>query len=268
VAAAEAADVVVLVLGTNSAVESEGFDRSSLALPGSQDDLAARVLAANPRTIVVVNAGSPVTMPWRADAAAILLAWFGGQEFGHSLGDLLSGASEPGGRLPTSWPGAEEDVPVLDVTPVDGVVRYDEGIHIGYRAWLRAGVEPAFVFGAGLGYTSWSLDVLEVTPTVAAGGELGVRVALTNTGERPGKQVVQVYASRAESGIDRPVRWLVGFAAVTAEAGESVPVEVAVPARALAHWGDGWQYEPGEFTISVGTSVAELPLAATVTLTA
>ena len=268
VAAAEAADVVVLVLGTNSAVESEGFDRSSLALPGSQDDLAARVLAANPRTIVVVNSGSPVTMPWRADAAAILLAWFGGQEFGHSLGDLLSGASEPGGRLPTSWPGAEEDVPVLDVTPVDGVVRYDEGIHIGYRAWLRAGVEPAFVFGAGLGYTSWSLDSLEVTPTVAAGGEVTVAVAVGNTGERAGKQVVQVYASRAGSAIDRPVRWLVAFAAVTAEAGESVPVEVAVPARALAHWGDGWQYEPGEFTISVGTSVAELPLAATVTLTA
>jgi beta-glucosidase len=268
VAAAEAADVVVLVLGTNSAVESEGFDRSSLALPGSQDDLAARVLAANPRTIVVVNSGSPVTMPWRADAAAILLAWFGGQEFGHSLGDLLSGASEPGGRLPTSWPGAEEDVPVLDVTPVDGVVRYDEGIHIGYRAWLRAGVEPAFVFGAGLGYTSWSLDSLEVTPTVAADGGVTVAVAVGNTGERAGKQVVQVYASRAESAVDRPVRWLVGFAAVTAEAGELVPVEVTVPARALAHWDDGWQYEPGEFTISVGTSVAELPLAATVTLTA
>jgi beta-glucosidase len=268
VAAAEAADVVVLVVGTNSAVESEGFDRSSLALPGSQDDLAARVLTANPRSVVVVNSGSPVTMPWREDAAAILLAWFGGQEFGHALGDLLSGASEPGGRLPTTWPGAQDDVPVIDVAPVDGTVRYDEGIHIGYRAWLRAGVDPAFAFGAGLGYTSWAFETADAPAEVTPGGAFTVSTTLRNSGSRTGKQVVQVYASRPESGIDRPVRWLVGFAAVTADAGETVTVDVTVAARSLAHWDDGWQYEPGGFTISVGSSVEELPLSVVVSLTA
>ncbi|WP_260235562.1 glycoside hydrolase family 3 C-terminal domain-containing protein [Curtobacterium sp. PhB172] len=125
VEAARTADVAVVVVGTNSKVESEGYDRSSLALPGHQDDLVRAVVAANPNTVVVVNAGSPVEMPWRNDVAAVLLTWFGGQEYGNALADVLTGAQEPGGRLPTTWPVAMADVPVLDVTPVDGKVSYD-----------------------------------------------------------------------------------------------------------------------------------------------
>src|SRR5665648_628239 len=136
---AAAADVAIVVVGTNAQVESEGFDRSSLALPGHQDALVHAVAAANPRTVVVVNSGSPVLMPWRHEVAAIVLTWFGGEQYGHALADVLSGAVEPGGRLPTTWPGTEADVPVLDVRPTDGVLRYDEGIHIGYRAWQRIG---------------------------------------------------------------------------------------------------------------------------------
>jgi len=267
VAAAAAADVVVLVVGTNSKVESEGYDRSDLDLPGRQDDLVRAVAAVNPRTVVVVNSGSPVLMPWRDDVAAILLSWFGGQEYGDAVAAMLLGEAEPGGRLPTTWPKTLEDVPVLDVTPDNGIVRYDEGIHIGYRAWLKAGTEPAYEFGHGLGYTAWSLDGVTVDETaLPAVGATTVSVTLTNTGERAGKQVVQVYASRADSTIDRPVRWLVGFAPVTAAAGESVSVDIRVPERAFADWQDGWHYETGTYLFEVGTSVTELPLSIPVTL--
>jgi beta-glucosidase len=269
VAAASAADVVVLVVGTNSKVESEGYDRSNLDLPGRQDDLVRAVAAANPRTVVVVNSGSPVLMPWRDEVSAILLSWFGGQEYGDAVAAMLLGAAEPGGRLPTTWPKTLADVPVHNVTPADGVVRYDEGIHIGYRAWLKAGTEPAYPFGHGLGYTTWSLDGLAVDDAslaTAGAATATATVTLTNTGDRAGKQVVQVYASRAESAIDRPVRWLVGFAPVTAEPGETVSVDIRVPERAFANWQDGWHYETGEFLLEVGTSVSELPLSATVTL--
>jgi len=258
-ALAREADLVVLVVGTNSAVESEGFDRSDLDLPGNQDALARAVLEANDRTIVVVNSGSPVVLPWRDDAAAILLSWFGGQEMGNALGDVLTGVAEPGGRLPTTWPKEFTDVPVTDVTPVDGRVRYDEGIHIGYRAWLKAGTEPAWAFGHGLGYTTWSIA------DVAVDG-LTVSASVTNTGARSGKHVVQVYASRPSSTIDRPVRWLAGWAVVTAEPGETVTATVEVPRRAFANWDAGWQYESGEYTLSVGASVLDLAGSVTVTL--
>lgn len=266
VAAAAAADVVVLVVGTNSKVESEGYDRESLDLPGRQDDLVRAVAAANPRTVVVVNSGSPVLLPWRDDVAAVLLSWFGGQEYGDAVADILLGLAEPGGRLPTTWPATLEDVPVLDVAPEDGVVAYTEGIHIGYRAWLKAGTEPAYPFGHGLGYTSWSLDELTVDDALPATGAATATVTVTNTGDRAGKQVVQVYASRADSAVDRPVRWLVGFAPVFAAAGETVSVDIRVPERAFADWQDGWNFETGDFVFEVGTSVTDLPLTATVTL--
>ncbi|MBT1597879.1 glycoside hydrolase family 3 protein [Curtobacterium flaccumfaciens] len=257
VEAARGADVAVVVVGTNSKVESEGYDRSSLALPGHQDDLVRAVAAVNPNTVVVVNAGSPVEMPWRNDVAAVLLTWFGGQEYGNALADVLTGRQEPGGRLPTTWPVAMADVPVLDVTPVDGKVSYDEGVHVGYRAWLRSGTEPAYPFGHGLGYTTWSIDGVSATPTVREGDAVIVTATVANTGDRAGKHVVQVYASRAESAVDRPVRWLVGFAPVRLGAGESTEVSIEVPARAFAHWDGSWQYESGTFTLHVGASVVD-----------
>jgi len=257
VEAARTADVAVVVVGTNSRVESEGYDRSSLALPGHQDDLVRAVAAVNPNTVVVVNAGSPVEMPWRNDVAAVLLTWFGGQEYGNALADVLTGAREPGGRLPTTWPVAMADVPVLDVTPVDGKVSYDEGVHIGYRAWLRAGTEPAYPFGHGLGYTTWTIDGVTATPTVSEGDAVIVTATVANTGARAGKHVVQVYASREASEVDRPVRWLVGFAPVRLGAGECTEVSIEVPARAFAHWDGSWRYEAGRFTLHVGSSVLD-----------
>lgn len=262
--AAKAADVAIVVVGTNSRVESEGFDRSDLSLPGRQDELVRAVAAANPRTVVVVNAGAPVLLPWRDEVAAIVLGHFGGQEFGSGIADVVFGVAEPGGRLTSTWPAALADVPVLDVTPQDGVLRYDEGIHIGYRAWLRAGTEPAFPFGSGSGYTTWELGEATLTGDLAA-DDLVVSVPVTNTGARAGKQVVQVYAERAESSVDRPVRWLVGFAAVRAAAGDTVEASIPVTARSLSYWDAGWQLEPGAFTLRVGTSVVDLPLSLSVT---
>jgi beta-glucosidase len=264
---AAAADIAIVVVGTNSKVESEGYDRESLDLPGRQDELVRRVAAANPRTVVVVNSGSPVAMPWRKDVAALLLTWFGGQEYGHALGDVLTGAVEPGGRLPTTWPAETADTPVLDVTPVEGKVAYSEGVHIGYRAWLRGEAQPAYEFGHGLGYTTWDLSDLTAPASTNLHDNFFVTVRVANTGARHGKHVVQLYASRGDSRIDRPVRWLVGFATVTLDAGSSARVTIDVPARAFADWRDGaWQYEPGDFTLHAGSSVTELPLTAVVAL--
>ncbi|MFI7530386.1 glycoside hydrolase family 3 protein [Nocardia salmonicida] len=250
---ARAAEVAVVVVGTTEQIESEGVDRTSLRLPGRQDELVSAIAAANPRTVVVVNSGAPVEMPWRDDVAAVLLAWFPGQEFGAALADVLTGTVEPGGRLPTTWPKTMAEVPVLDTTPVDGVLDYTEGIHIGYRAWLKAGIEPAYPFGHGLGYTTWETSDLTVQGR-------NVTLTVTNTGDRPGKQVVQVYLSRPDSAIDRPVRWLAGFTAVSLAPGETRTVTVTVPARAFQHWGEhGWESEPGEFIVRAGTSVADLP---------
>jgi beta-glucosidase len=268
VAAAGAADVAIVVVGTNAQVESEGFDRSDLDLPGRQDELVRAVVAANPRTIVIVNSGSPVLLPWRDEVPAILLSYFGGQEYGNALADMLFGRTEPGGRLPTTWPKDLADVPVLDVTPKDGILRYDEGIHIGYRAWLKAGTEPAYEFGFGLGYTEWALDELVIAPTVSADADGWLTVTVTNSGHRAGKQVLQVYLSRPDSAIDRPVRWLAGFAAVSLEPGASALVQLALPARAFANWDAGWEYEPGSFAVHVGTSVTDTPLEGSVTLVA
>jgi beta-glucosidase len=268
-AAAQAAtevDVALVVVGTNSAVESEGYDRTSLALPGRQDDLVRAVAAANPRTVVLVNAGSPVLMPWRDQVAAVLVGYFGGQEFGHAVADVLLGAAEPGGRLPTTWPAADTDVPVLSTTPENGVLDYAEGIHIGYRAWLKQHAAPAYWFGSGQGYTDITVTDVDAPASVAAGESLPVFVAVENAGERDGKQVVQIYAERPASAIDRPVRWLLAFAPVRVRAGEKARLEIGVPTRLLAYWQDGWRYEPGAYQLRIGTSAVELPLTVTVEL--
>ncbi|TKK85639.1 glycosyl hydrolase [Herbidospora galbida] len=254
VAAAEAADVAVVVVGTSKEVESEGFDRTSLRLPGRQDELVARVAAANPRTVVVVNAGSPVEMPWRDEVAAILLTWFPGQEGGHALADVLTGAAEPGGRLPTTWPAALGDCPVTNVTPAGGVLSYDEGRFIGYRAWDRHDTAPAFPFGHGLGYTTWSYDEIAVDG-------MTVTVTLTNTGDRPGREVVQVYLAPEDPG-DRPARWLAAFTTCAADPGQTVSVTVEIPRRAVEIWTEqGWQAVPGAYRVLSGLSVSATKLA-------
>ena len=259
VAVAAESDVAVVVVGTTEQVESEGFDRTSLALPGRQDELVARVAQANPRTVVVVNAGSPVLLPWAGDVAAILLTWFPGQEAGAALADVLLGAAEPGGRLPTTWPRRQEDCPVLDVVVTDGVVHYDEGVFIGYRGWERAGTAPLYAFGHGLGYTTWRYESLAVSGGYA-------EVTVTNTGMRAGREVVQLYVGPAAPDADRPARWLAGFAPVEAHPGESVTVRIPVPERTFQIWDGGWRTVPGAYRVSAAHALDDPRLTTEVTV--
>jgi beta-glucosidase len=149
---------------------------------------------------------------------------------------------------------------VQSTLPTDGELHYDEGIHIGYRAWLRSEVEPAYGFGHGLGYTSFDLvSVAPLAPT-RAGEDAELLVDVVNTGERAGKIVLQAYAERRDSAIERPVRWLVGFESARIEAGAAAQLTVTVPTRLLATWNDGWDYEAGAFTIRIGTSLEDVPL--------
>ncbi|MET7333640.1 glycoside hydrolase family 3 C-terminal domain-containing protein [Nonomuraea sp. NPDC005650] len=258
---ARAADVAIVVVGTSSQTESEGFDRADLSLPDGQDDLVQAVAAENPNTVVVVNAGAPVLLPWRDDVAAVLVTWFGGQESGAALADVLLGHAEPGGRLPMTWPAHGEDVPVLDTAPAGGRLAYGEGLHVGYRAWLRAGVEPAYPFGHGVGYTSWEVVSVDSGVDGDGGPDATVRVSVRNTGPRPGKQVLQVYLARPGSGVDRPARWLAGFAVVRGEPGETRTAEIPLPPQALRHWDAArhdWAVEPGTFEVAIGFSCADI----------
>jgi beta-glucosidase len=263
---AAGADVAIVVVGTTEAIESEGFDRRDLALPGGQDDLVRRVAAANPRTVVVVNAGAPVLLPWREEVASVLLTWFGGQEFGAALADVLLGDRDPGGHLPTTWPAREEDVPVLSTRPVDGALEYTEGLHIGYRAWARGAAEPAYPFGHGLGYTTWDYTSVHVAAPPTADSPARLSIALRNTGRRAGREVVQAYLSRPGSAVDRPALWLAAFALVEAAGGEETHVALELPPRAFAHWAgaDGWVIEGGAFEVRVGPSATSQPLQASI----
>jgi beta-glucosidase len=270
VALAAEADVAVVVVGTTEEVESEGFDRDSLALPGRQDELVRRVAALNPRTVVIVNSGAPVLLPWIDEVPAVLVAWFPGQEFGNALADVLCGDREPGGRLPVVWPAAEHGH-LPSTRPIDGRLVYQESIHVGNCAYDRAGARPAFPFGHGLGYTTWEYLDVTLPPQADPDADAVVAVRVRNTGTRPGREVVQVYASRPDSAVERPARWLAGFAAVTAGPGQEVTAEVPVPARSLAHWdveSSAWTTEPGTFHLAVGRSFGDSRLATEIAVAA
>jgi beta-glucosidase len=224
VAAAAAADVAIVVAGLNNQWESEGYDRPDLSLPGRQRELIEAVLDVNPRTVVVVNAGSPVEMPWADRAGAVLVPWYAGEEGADALADILVGAAEPGGRLPISFPSRLEDTPTAGSPAhypgVDGKVVYAEGVRVGYRHYEAAGIQPLFPFGHGLTYG----DVVWESMDVAAGR---VSVQLWNRGTRPATEVVQVYR-RAGAHHE-----LAGFMKVVMEAGQRRQVHVETDAAAI-----------------------------------
>jgi beta-glucosidase len=265
VAAAAAADVAIVVVGNDEAWESEGRDRKTVTLPGRQNELVERVAAANRKTIVVVNAGCPMDLPWAGDVAAVIYAWFPGQEFGHALADVLLGIREPGGRLPITLARGADDFPAYDTTPgPDEALVYREGVNIGYRGFDAAGTEPRFAFGHGLGYTTFEYESLDVRSDGPAEGEpLELRVKLRNTGSRPGKEVVQVYVADLESSVPRPPHELKGFAVVRLAPGEVVELTLTLQNRDLAYWNaisHSWQIEPGRVEIQVGRSSRDIRL--------
>lgn len=259
-AAAGQADAVVLVVGPAQGEESEGYDRTTLALPGRQDALIEEVAAVCPRTIVVVNSGMPVLMPWAERVSAILQVWFPGQEFGHALADVLTGDQEPTGRLPVSIPRTEPLVPVGIAKPRQGVLEYEEGLSVGYRAYARTGIDPRYPFGHGLGYTEWEYEeiLLPVGP-VHAGADVEIGVTVRNVGAREGTETVQVYLTRPVDGVSA----LAAFGQAVAKPGERTRVRLTLPARAFAHWDSErheWAQPGGSFAIKVGPSSRELPL--------
>ena len=166
-----------------------------------------------------------------------------------------------------TWPDDEASVPVAETRPVHGVLAYDEGIHVGSRAWLRAGKTPAFPFGHGLGYTTWRVDAAHAPSIVSRDRPTPVSVRLTNSGRRAGKAVVQIYVERVSPSLaDRPVRWLGGYATVSAQSGETADIEIALAPRAFQHWDGGWRMEPGEYALRVGFSVTDLVASAAVSV--
>jgi beta-glucosidase len=230
VAAASVAEVAVVVVGLTEEQETEAFDKSTLALPGRQDELVTAVAAAARRTVVVVNAATPVLMPWAAEVDAILWAGLPGQEGGHAVAAALLGDIEPAGRLVTSFPAADGASPAWDVVPTSGKLAYEEGVYVGYRGYAaRRAPAPAYWFGQGLGYGEWEYGEVTLADSV-------VSVDLTNVSARASREVVQVYLQPTED--DQPIR-LVGFSTVTLGAGESRTIEVTCDPRASRTWDDG-----------------------------
>lgn len=257
---ARAADVVVVVVGTNENWESEGFDRDALGLPGEQDRLIARVAKANPNVVVVVNAGAAVEMPWAPEVAAILQLWLPGQEAGNSLADVLFGDVNPSARLPVTVPVRLEDSGAAGgYPPSDERLRYAEGLNVGHRHYDAAGIAPRFCFGHGLSYTTFSYGDL----LLEAGddGALTASVTVTNTGDRPGAEVVQCYVSDLDASVPRPARELKGFVKLRLRPGERGSASFPLGPSAFAFWDreqGGWSIEAGEFEIAVGASSRDL----------
>ena len=273
VLAARNADVAVVCIGRNGEWDTEGSDLPDIELPGRQNELVAAVANANPRTVVVLQTGGPVEMPWIDSVAAVLEAWYPGQEAGNAIADILTGAAEPGGRLPQTFPVRWADNPAhsqdREVYPgLEGKVRYEEGIFVGYRHYDRHGMTPLFPFGFGLGYTRFALSELVVDDSrFESDGAVVVSVTATNTGARAGSAVVQLYVRDEEAGAPRPDKELKAFEKLQLAAGEARSVSFLLDARAFAYYREAarhWLVEPGRFTILVGQSSADLPLRAAV----
>ena len=259
------ADVAIIVAGLTNEWESEGFDRQDMALVGRQNELISRVAAANPRTVVVLNVGSPVEMPWLAEVPAVLQQWYGGQEAGNALADVLFGDVTPSGKLPTTFPVRLEDNPAyLNFPGENGRVHYGEGLFVGYRYYDKKKVEPLFPFGHGLSYTTFAYENLRLnSETFGPGDEIEVSVDVTNTGPRAGQEVVQVYVRDVASRLVRPLQELKAFAKIHLEPGECRTVSLKLTGQSLAYYDPAvsdWVVEPGEFVVRVGSSSRDVRL--------
>jgi len=293
VALAEESDVAIVVVGTNDDWETEGRDRDLWELPGDQPELIRRVSAANPRTIVVLNVGAPHDLSWVDDPAAVLSVGFGGQELGDAVVDMLLGDVEPSGRAPTTVGARYEQFGAYPNYPGENsVVRYGEGLFTGHRFHDAMAIEPAVPFGFGLGYTTFSIGAPRAATHAAPGDSISVAVDVTNTGDRVGSEVVQLYVEPIDPAVSRPVRELKAFRKVTLEPGAAETVSLELDARAFAYFdvgdpiweelqsgmpvpahGDtqhrqvaGWHVDPGQYRLVVGRSSRDFAGEVTVTL--
>lgn len=277
--AAAEADVVVLMVGL---MATEGADQADMNMLNEQNRLVAEIGPVNPRTVVVLKDGNPVLMPWIDAVPAVLETWNQGAEDGHAVADLLFGVANPSGKLPTTYPRSEDDTlyagrperyPGTDEGDGYPVMRYSEGLEMGYRWYQAQSIAPAFPFGYGLSYTTFDLAVVSVDAGDRQGASpVTVRATVTNTGERTGAEVVQVYLGFPESAHQPPKR-LVGFQKVKVEPGATTPLEMTVDPNATSHplsvWSRGdhaFVTVPGEHTVYVGTSSEDTPFSQTFTV--
>lgn len=270
VQAAQAAEAAVVFAGLPNAFESEGSDRENLEIPENQNRLIHAVCKVQPNTVVVFHAGSPVVMPWRDEAAAVLYMYLGGQNVGEAEADLLFGDVNPSGKLAETFPLRLEDTPCwLDFPGVEDEVQYSEGVYIGYRWYEKRAIPVQYPFGYGLSYTSFRYDRLSLSSNHMDDRQmLTVSVDVTNTGMVAGKEVVQLYvAPLGKRRQPRPVKELKGFTKVSLEPGETRTVTFILDKRSFAYYskrlGD-WYVESGEFAVMAGSSSVQLPLQATV----
>jgi beta-glucosidase len=276
------ANVVVLAVGFDPESESEGSDRT-FRLPPGQDRLIEKIASINPHTIVAITSGGAVDMSrWLNHIPALIESWYPGQEGGTALAQILFGDANPSGRLPVTFDRSWADSPVHDSyypEPGSNRVVYKEGVFVGYRGYERSGTKPLFPFGYGLSYTNFRYDKLTITPVgseVASGDPsakaLRYNVAwdVTNTGRRTGSDVSEVYVGELHPQVPRPARELKGFVRVNLRPGETRHVKVELDDRAFAYFevsAHEWRVDPGEFKIFVGSSVEDLPLQKTISLT-
>jgi beta-glucosidase len=264
VKAATKADVAIIVVGRSPKLESEDFDIKSLDLPAGQDDLIEAVVKANKNTVVVINAGGPVIMSkWIAQVPAIVDMWYGGQEGGNAIADVLFGEANPSGKLPVSFVKQWKDSPAYGHYPGENLqVEYAEGIYVGYRYFDTKKIEPLFPFGYGLSYTKFDYSDLKVSPNEASSGEpVEVSLRVRNIGSRAGAEVVELYVHDGHSSVDRPVQELKGFQRVSLAPGESKTVHFTLDKNATAFYSTAkkdWVTEPDMFDVLVGASSRDI----------
>ncbi|MGV2982119.1 glycoside hydrolase family 3 C-terminal domain-containing protein [Microbacterium sp. AGC85] len=267
VTAASDADVVVLFLGLSDRAESEGFDRTTLALPSDQLELLARLKSVSAPLVIVLSNGSTVELSsWRDGVGAIVEGWLLGQEGGRAIAEVLLGDTNPSGRLTETIPHRLEDTPShLNFPGLDGEAIYGEDVFVGYRGYDTRGTEVAYPFGHGLSYTTFAYESMEVTAT----GEntWDVRIGVHNAGDRVGSEVVQLYVAAQASGVARPSHELRDFRKVRLSPGERSNIAFEVTARDLSHWNareQRWQIEPGDYRIEIGASSRDIRVSADV----
>jgi beta-glucosidase len=272
VEAAASADVAIVMVGLPGSMETEGRDRTHIDLPAAHNKLVTAVLEAQPNTVVVLVNGSAVALPWADRAPALLEAWLGGQAAGGAIADVLTGAVNPSGRLSETFPVRIEDTPSYLSFPTagDGTVRFTEGIYTGHRWYDARRMAPRFAFGHGLSYTTFAFDGLTIdADDFTETGTLEVCVTVQNTGDRPGKQVVQLYVTECSPRLPRPPRELKAFTKISVNAGSDKPVTFTLDWRDLAYWDtrtSAWALDTGEYEFAIGESSARLPLTARVHL--
>ncbi|CUA74978.1 beta-glucosidase [Rhizoctonia solani] len=265
--AAAEADAVIAVVGLNHEWESEGFDRPTLSLPGRQDELIEAVAKANKNTVVVIQAGSAVSMPWVNDVAGVVQSWYLGNEAGNAIADILFGKVNPSGRLPISLPKREEDIPAyLNFGSEMGKVHYREDVFVGYKYYQAHKVAPLFPFGFGLSYTTFELSDLKVEGPSSHDSSLEVKASVTvkNTGSVKGSEVVQLYVAPPAGPITHPKLQLRAFGkAADLEPGASTTVKLSFGKYGVSFWheeDETWRADAGEYRVLVGTSSVDLPL--------